>query len=130
MLRKVTWNAALKCSTGVTSCVHVCFGFMSTFVYQDVQCASQILCVLVRTVYSICLWGLPEWITRQSVLLCCMHYLIRMNFSNNPLLASVDHRGKTKTGPSFITFLLHQYVSFFRFRFRFFIIVYTVKLLF
>lgn len=65
---------------------------------------------------------------RDCVLCCCMHYLIRMNFSNNPLLASVDHKGKTKTGLSFITFLLPQCVSFLKFRFHF-IIVYTVKLL-
>ena len=52
----------------------------------------------------------------RDCVLCRLHYLIRMNFSNNPLLARVDHKGKTKTGPSFITFLLPQYLSFFKFR--------------
>lgn len=42
-------------------------------------------------------------------------YLIRMNFSNNPLLAGVDQRGRRGLGRggryeagSFITFQLHQ----------------------
>lgn len=36
--------------------------------------------------------------------LCCLQNLIRMNFSNNPLLARVDDKGKTKTGLSFVIF--------------------------
>lgn len=50
--------------------------------------------------------------------LCCMHSLIRMNFTNNQLVARVD---KTKTGVSFIIFLLPLHFSFFKFGFFFFV---------
>lgn len=100
-LRKVTCNTSVTVGPGVTACV---------------SCSVRTLCVPVRAVHSICLWALD---CRDSIL-CGMCNLIRMNFSENPLLARVDHRGKTKTGLSFITFLLQQHGSCLKFRLYFY----------
>lgn len=102
-LKKVTCNTSVTVGPGMTACVSC----------SVPGCARQTLCV---PVHSICLCALD---CRDSIL-CCMCNLIRMNFSENPLLARVDHRGKTKTGLSFITFLLQQYSSCLKFRFHFY----------
>lgn len=50
---------------------------------------------------------LPQTDCRGGGVLCCMHYLIRVNFSNNPLLARVADGGGGGA-ESLITFLLHR----------------------
>lgn len=54
-------------------------------------------CLFVRLTQTDC----------RGAVLCRVHYLIRVNFSNNPLLARVAHRGGGGA-ESLITFLLHR----------------------
>lgn len=78
-------------------CAHVYFGSMNAACVQ----VKHHTCVIAHT--TACLWGSPQTDCRGAVL-CRMHYLIRVNFSNNPLLARVAHGGGGGA-ESLITFL-------------------------
>lgn len=90
-------------------------------------CARQICAVCVHRIQALFLWFTQ--MGHRDCLLCCMHYLIRVNFSNNPLLLRVDHKKERKTELICSCCLVIYLVSIFKFRF-YFIIVYTEKLLF
>lgn len=55
-------------------------------------CQSNTACVCVRLCAQYLFVRFTQTDLGDSVL-CCVHYLIRVNFSNNPLLARVDRSG-------------------------------------
>lgn len=98
-------------NVGVFSCVCVCFSVMST--YRHVQCKHSVLAcadIFVCEVYPDGLWDST---------VCRVQYLIRMNFSNDPLLAGVDQRGGAETRQEVLLLSCCISVSSFHCKFHF-----------